>query len=69
MTILFLKVIFLVVRNEPCFYFIFFSPDNSEVLQWARKRKIPSIQHDALLGLVQFTVKFEELNTILFQLS
>ncbi|XP_052712342.1 uncharacterized protein LOC128186563 isoform X2 [Crassostrea angulata] len=24
--------------------------NNSEVLQWARKRKIPSIQHDALLG-------------------
>lgn len=41
------------------FISFFFSPDNSEVLQWARKRKIPSIQHDALLGLVQFTVKFE----------
>nr|XP_022337780.1 uncharacterized protein LOC111133576 isoform X2 [Crassostrea virginica] len=24
--------------------------NNSEVLQWARKRKIPNIQHDALLG-------------------
>lgn len=51
------------------FISFFFSPDNSEVLQWARKRKIPSIQHDALLGLVYFTLKFEELNAILFQSS
>lgn len=51
------------------FISFFFSPDNSEVLQWARKRKIPSIQHDALLGLVYFTLKFEELNTVLFQSS
>lgn len=32
----------------------FFPPDNSEVSQWARERKIPSIQHDALLGVFFF---------------
>lgn len=41
----------------------FFPPDNSEVSQWARERKIPSIQHDALLGVFFFTLKFQELNT------
>lgn len=47
------------------FISLFFSPDNSEVLQWARKRKIPSIQHDALLGLVQFRTKYSIISIVI----